>query len=218
MWGNGRFWWRRGEGGSWIAFLRAVCGSKHSNESHLPNGKAILKRLTLDWNCVIAVENSEPGSFWVEKLINAHQRGVIDAGITAVSAAENQRNSVNYMNNFGDFVHRIERLGLGRETLVPAPGRINRTVVGHTVIQSNRTVNWFASILHILDPNTGSKSGRKRRNAMCDADTLLAHIMSNRDAFITSNSKDFQRNLPALRKLGVNSIFTPEEVAKILNL
>jgi hypothetical protein len=61
-----------------------------------------------------------------------------------------------------------------------------------------------------------TKLGRKWRNAHCDAQAAWACIKYDQDIFVTSNIKDFQKNISQLIKLGLTGVATPSEASQIL--
>jgi hypothetical protein len=50
-----------------------------------------VKTLTLDWNCIIAVEQEDPAAEAVLALARLHQEGRADVALLATSASENLR-------------------------------------------------------------------------------------------------------------------------------
>jgi hypothetical protein len=51
-------------------------------------------KLTLDWNCVIEVEEVRPQSGDVLELVRFHRLGVVEVALLAASASENTKSKV----------------------------------------------------------------------------------------------------------------------------
>jgi hypothetical protein len=61
------------------------------------------------------------------------------------------------------------------------------------------------------EKDTSTSTYMKWRNALCDAQIAWAIVKYKQDALVTLNTKDFQKNSPALKSFGINSILTPSE-------
>ena len=78
-------------------------------------------KLTLDWNCVIEVEEGRPQAEHVSDLINSHRKCHFEVALLAASASENSK-SKRFPGNAGLFVERVAALGWQDLPLVPMPG------------------------------------------------------------------------------------------------
>ena len=70
-----------------------------------------MKTVTLDWNCIISVEKSDAFSRDVLQLVEFHRSGIVDVGITTVSASESLKASQRFPASADQFRGRIENLG-----------------------------------------------------------------------------------------------------------
>ncbi len=77
-------------------------------------------KLTLDWNCVIEVEENRPQASYVSGLVNAHRNGEFEVALLAASASENTKSKL-FPGNAGIFKKRIKQLGWDDLPLVPMP-------------------------------------------------------------------------------------------------
>src|SRR5260370_40875468 len=77
------------------------------------------RRLVLDTNCIIDLEENRPDALHLRKLIAAWKRGKIRLAAVAVSASENQPNGV-ARQDFADFETKLANAGLaGVDHLLP---------------------------------------------------------------------------------------------------
>lgn len=177
--------------------------------------------LTFDWNCVIAFENKEKESeklqgHAVAKLLEAHDRGMIDVAVTAVSAAEFP-NVVLENDTFKKFTERLSKIGLHNKDVVMAPAVWDRSFIGQSFIQGPEEVSLYEKIRDIIAPslrNPSKLTDRNRTNKFCDVGTLHAHIASGRDVFVTANLKDFQKKIDKLKELAPLVILSPAQAVE----
>lgn len=78
-------------------------------------------KLTLDWNCVIEVEENRPQATSVRDLISRHRKGQFEVALLAASASENSK-SKRFPGNATLFVERVSALGWSDLPLVLMPG------------------------------------------------------------------------------------------------
>lgn len=196
-------------------------------------------KLTLDWNCVIEVEEGRPQASYVVDLIDSHRKGQFEVALLAASASENSRSRL-FPGNAKLFVERVSTLGWQDLPLVPMPCVIGLSYWGYCyyVGDGEKFERDIDELWQAIAPNIPSKPLEylppgteltddviqsvelsKWRNTWCDVISAYSHIQSGRDIFVTQNTRDFQRNLEKLSKLGMKHISTPEEslstVAKI---
>ena len=86
-------------------------------------------KLTLDWNCVIEVEEGRPQAPYVVDLVNAHRNGEFEVALLAASASENSK-SKRFPGNAGFFKERVARLGWENFPVVLMPSVIGLSYVG----------------------------------------------------------------------------------------
>ena len=183
---------------------------------------------SLDWNCVIAVENREPAGASVVALSDAYRAKRADVALLATSASESLRDNT-FPGSYGHFEDRVKSAGLEDLPALQTPAVWSLTFWDRSYwvdIEKDRQAKaaiwavrfptieeepWhrlgartFAEIVHTPEM-------KKWRNAWCDGHNLVTHIDHNRDAFVTTNTDDYQRNSGMLRQLGIRTILTPDE-------
>ena len=188
-------------------------------------------KLTLDWNCVIEVEEDRPQAAYVTDLINSHRNGQFEVALLAASASENTK-SKRFPGNAGIFLERVSALGWEDLPLVRMPcvwglSYWNFCYYVGDGEKFERSMNalWYVIAPNIprkpsehlppgmgmLDDTIQSEQLRKWRNTWCDVISAYSHIQEGRDIFVTNNTKDFQKNFEKLSELGMNHISTPAE-------
>jgi len=188
-------------------------------------------KLTLDWNCVIEVEEGRPQANCVTELIRFHRLGRFEVALLAASASENTK-SKRFPGNATVFKERISSLGWQDLPIVPMPGIIGLSywdfcynVDDGEKFERDRDAIWRViapsiprdPIDHlplgqqITDDAIQSEELSKWRNTWCDVISAYSHIHEGRDVFVTNNTSDFQRNASDLAKLGMLHISTPTD-------
>ena len=193
-------------------------------------------KLTLDWNCVIEVEQGRPQANCVTELIRLHRLGCFEVALLAASASENTK-SKRFPGNATVFKERISSLGWQDLPLVPMPGIVGLSywdfcyyVDDVVKFQQDRDEIWNViapsipkePIDHLpvgkqmTDDAIQSAELSKWRNTWCDVISAYSHIHEGRDVFVTNNTKDFQKHASELAKLGMMQIATPADaMAKV---
>jgi hypothetical protein len=193
-------------------------------------------KLTLDWNCVIEVEEGRSQASCVTNLVNAHRIGEFEVALLAASASENTKSKL-FPGNAGVFKRRVAQLGWDDLPLVPMPGIIGLSYWGFSfyvgdgeVFKRDMDALWqiIAPKLqrkpldHLIDGQAlednwmQSEALSKWRNAWCDVVSAYSHIHAARDIFVTNNTRDFQKNAPALALLGMKNISTPVKTRDLI--
>lgn len=188
-------------------------------------------KLTLDWNCVIEVEENRPQASTVRDLISRHRKGRFEVALLAASASENSK-SKRFPGNATLFVKRVSALGWSDLPLVLMPGVIGLSYlefcfyVGDAeqfqkdmdalwqVIAPNvpkRPVDHLPEGIPLSDDTIQSEYLWKWRNTWCDVVSAYSHIYAGRDIFVTNNTRDFQNNAEKLSSLGMRCITSPTE-------
>ncbi|OWV40486.1 hypothetical protein CDZ95_21315 [Mameliella alba] len=188
-------------------------------------------RLTLDWNCVIEVEEGRAQAAHVTDLIRRHRKGKFEVALLAASASENSR-SKRFPGNADFFKDRVSALGWNDLPLVPMPGifglsywdfcysvgdgdKFERDMDALWCVIApkvpSRPSEHLPSGVSLTDEAIQSEELSKWRNAWCDVISAYSHIHGGRDVFVTNNTRDFQNNSEALLRLGMKHIFTPAE-------
>ena len=196
-------------------------------------------KLTLDWNCVIEVEEDRPQAAFVTDLISSHRKGQFEVALLAAYASENSK-SRRFPGNASIFVERVSALGWQDLPLVRMPGVIGLSywdfcyMVGDVEkFERDMDALWRAIApkiprklaehlppgIEVTDDAIHSQELSNWRNTWCDVISAYSHIQEGRDIFVTNNTKDFQRNSDELSELGMKHISTPAQtlatVAKI---
>lgn len=188
-------------------------------------------KLTLDWNCVIEVEEGRLQAEHVSDLINFHRQGHFEVALLAASASENSK-SRRFPGNAHSFVERVAALGWQDLPLVPMPAVWGLSysdfcfyVEDGDAFEREMDALWRVIAPTVpLDPSehlpvgteltdniAQSEALSKWRNTWCDVISAYSHIQANRDIFVTNNTRDFQRKAERLALLGMKSICTPAE-------
>ncbi|SPH21868.1 hypothetical protein ASD8599_02619 [Ascidiaceihabitans donghaensis] len=188
-------------------------------------------KLTLDWNCVIEVEDDRPQAACVVELIDCHRQGQFEVALLAASASENSRSKL-FPGSAILFKNRVSALGWQDLPIVQMPGIFGLSyqdfcysVDDGEKFERDREALWnviapnvprkpsehVPSGVPITDDVIQSASLSKWRNTWCDVISAYSHIYNGRDVFVTNNTKDFQKNSEALSKLGMKHIYTPAE-------
>lgn len=193
-------------------------------------------KLTLDWNCVIEVEESRPQAACVLDLIRAHREGEIEVALLAASASENTK-SKSFPGNSSIFKDRVAQLGWDDLPLVPMPAIYGLSYFDFCfyVGDGEAFERDMDAIWREIAPNVPRKPSEhlmdgqaldddviqsemlaKWRNTWCDVISAYSHIYAARDIFVTNNTKDFQKNAIKLASLGMKYISTPSETRYLI--
>ena len=195
-------------------------------------GSIFPMKLTLDWNCVIEVEEQRSQAFAVMDLIDRHRKGQFEVALLAASASENNK-SRRFPGNAKIFNERVAALGWSDLPLVLMPGIYGLSYFDYCFyvgdgekFKGDMAKLWLAIAPNVksdpschlpagvtlTDEAIQSKDLAKWRNTWCDVISAYSHIHAKRDAFVTRNTSDFQKNSEALGKLGMKHIFEPADV------
>lgn len=188
-------------------------------------------KLTLDWNCVIEVEENRPQASYVRDLINSHRNGEFEVALLAASASENTKSKL-FPGNALVFKKRVAQLGWDDLRLVPMPGIYGLSywdccfnVGDNDAFERDMGALWKIIAPKVsrepsdhlaagkaLDDNLiQSEALSKWRNTWCDVISAYSHIYAARDIFVTNNTRDFQKNAKELASLGMKHITSPAE-------
>lgn len=188
-----------------------------------------MKTVTFDWNCIISVEKSDVYSSDVLQLVEFHRSGIVDVGITTVSASESLKGSQHFPASAAQFSGRIENLGWQDLTTLLGPAVIGLTYFDMCKFVDENFENERDQIWQVLGGKTPrslplglaedrlhSPEYKRWRNVWCDVHTLWTHIKCGRDVFVTTNSKDFQNKFDQLHRLGLRDVKTPSDMVQEL--
>ena len=186
-------------------------------------------KISLDWNCVIEVEEDRPQASNVTELIKLHRAERFEVALLAASASENTK-SKRFPGNADVFNRRISALSWQDLPLVPMPSITGLSYIDFsyvvedgkkferdmdaiwTVIAPNippKPVDHLPDGMQLDDDAIQSVELSKWRNTWCDVISAYSHIHAGRDVFVTNNTKDFQKKASALARLGMEHISTP---------
>lgn len=193
-------------------------------------------RLTLDWNCVIEVEEKRSQAACVLELIDRHQKGQFEVALLAASASENMRSRC-FPGSANLFVERVAALGWTDLPLVPMPAvwglsyfDFSYWVEDGDQFERDMDALWQAMAPNVAKDPAGhlaagtslnddtiqSEHLQKWRNTWCDVVSAYSHIQEGRGIFVTNNTRDFQRNAEKLAALGMRDIATPSEALSMV--
>lgn len=187
---------------------------------------------TLDWNCIIALEQREPPARSVEFLVQAHRASQANLALVAASASERQIGGKPY-NDFADFKGRIAGIGLASlEILLPIM-IFDVSYWDNCVWGEPDTIALERSIHEVLFPNiayewpdyckqngvsiNAVRTDRRWLNAKCDVQGYWCHAHANRDVFVTSD-KNFHQPSKKQRLIAIGGrrIEFPHDAAALI--
>lgn len=189
-------------------------------------------KTTLDFNCVIDLENKESLNSNLYSIIQLQEKGNIELAIPGISASERFK-AGQKISNFSEFQKRIQKLSVREIEILKPMGIWNFTFYGwciwggiemenldraiHETLFPNIPFIWreYAQ-KNDLDPENQEVKG-KWRNARCDSISLWCHIYYQREIFITRDNNFLKTKKERLIKLGAKSICTPDEALVTLN-
>lgn len=147
-----------------------------------------------------------------------------------MSASEALRGSKIFPATANQFNTRIDALGWGDLDRVMGPLVLDLTYWDMSVVVDDTFEERIGALWTAMFPNIDRELPRgltqaelhganfhKWRNAWCDVHTLWAHLNAERDVFVTTNTKDFQKNADKLALHGLKVVQTPTEALRILN-
>lgn len=194
-------------------------------------------KLTLDWNCVIEVEENRSQADHVRDLIDRHRKGQFEVALLAASASENSK-SKRFPGNATLFVQRVSAIGWQDLPLVPMPAVYGLSYLDFCYLvqdgdefERNMDELWQVIAPRVLrkpsdhlppgmvlsDDAIQSEHLWKWRNTWCDVVSAYSHIHQRRDIFVTNNTRDFQSNFEGLSNLGMRHIATPSETLALVD-
>ncbi|WP_195818788.1 hypothetical protein [Roseobacter sp. MH60115] len=146
-----------------------------------------------------------------------------------MSASEALRGSKEFPPAATQFNTRIDALGWGDLDRVRGPLVFDLTCWDMSVVVDDTFEERIGALWTAMFPNTDRElppgltqaelhdvNFHKWRNAWCDVHMLWAHFNAERDVFVTTNTKDFQKNADKLALHGLKAVHTPAEALRIL--
>lgn len=187
-----------------------------------------MKKVTLDTNCIIDLEDERPAAPYIRKLVELNNRGIISLRLPAISASERRKDKT-YSDTFKDFEIKIDKLGLSHLEMLYPPCYFDITYWDCSLLVDDDTLEesihriLFPAIefLHSdycsvrgLDPK--SDNDRPWRNAKCDVLAMWSHIHYDGDIFVTSdNNFHIKQKKAALIDFGAKQIDYPRDAAAL---
>jgi hypothetical protein len=159
-----------------------------------------LKKVTIETNAIIALENDEPMARYISELIKMNKLGRINLRLGAISASENLSTGEKYL-NFSEFVERIAKVGLSDVEILKPVGYFDITYYGMCVYQGEETKKLEKAIQNIIHsnyevefkdhcekygvPKSDLETYKKWLNAKCDVLAMWCHIWYKGDLFVS---------------------------------
>lgn len=191
-----------------------------------------MKKLTLDTNCIIDLEENRPNAKYIRRLIDAHCSGDISIALAKVSASERQKGD-RLMENFAEFQDRVEAVGLGDLEQLSGIAFYGFGFWGHGYYGGTEDMTRLDEQIHsVLFPKIDysyadfvsaiapeddaaiTRATWKWRNAFCDRQMFWAHEYHNRDVFVSSD-RNFKK-LEGQNFCPSAVIFSPSEASASL--
>jgi hypothetical protein len=190
-------------------------------------------KVTLDQNCLIALENNENQALYIKELVAMHDKKQISVSVVGIGASERLKGGT-YATNFNDFKIRIATIGLAHLEILQPIGYWDITFWDWCIYADDQMIELERKIHEVLFPNIefdyalfcqrqglnpdSKEIDRRWRNAKCDVLTILSHIAYSGDIFVTADIPAFLRETKKARliALGAGDLLTPSEaVAKM---
>lgn len=191
-----------------------------------------MKKITVDTNCIIDVEQNRRMAPTIQQLIRLHKGKQLQLQVPAIAASE-RRPDGSYLSNIQEFLDRIKTLGLADAEILKPLVYFGVTFWGWCVLSGPELEAQEKAIHEILFPGIPFKYAdyctqngidpksdpvaAKWRNAKCDVLALWSHIHYSGDVFVTSDG-NFRKptKLQALESLGAKKISAPEDVLALV--
>lgn len=191
-----------------------------------------MKKITIDTNCIIDVEENRQMASTIRRLIELHKAKKLQLQVPAIAASE-RRPVGSYLSNIQVFLDRLGILGLDDAEILMPLGYYGVTFWGWCILSGSELEAQERAIHEILFPGIPFKYDEycaenginsqndpiaaKWRNAKCDVLSLWCHIYYSGDIFVTSD-RNFHKatKLRALESLGAKKISTPEDVLTVI--
>lgn len=192
--------------------------------------------VTIDTNCLIALEEKRPEAEAIHQLITAHRKNQITLQIVAIAASENRPNGTDNP-RFSEFQNRLKRSDMDDVSVLKPIAHWNVTYWDWVLWSGPEMQKLEQDIHNILFPTSPfdhaafvsreregvggvARDGRieaKWRNHLCDVLTMWGHIWYGGNVFVTSDGnfhKDKKKS--ELVTLGAGQIIKPLEAAALI--
>lgn len=190
-------------------------------------------KITLDTNCMIAVDDKRQEADAIQRILAAFDAGKVDCAMAASSAAEMQKDR-NFLNSVTAFEERRTGLGFGDLELLKPIARWGMSFWGFGLWTDDEMSAREKAIFEAMFPNShyqwedfarsraldsedrSPQNTRKWRNQILDAQAFWAHENARRDYFVTTD-KEFLR-LERKGLVSEGTILRPDEAVRKLSL
>jgi len=176
------------------------------------------RKMALDTNCLIDLEENRPDACHVRTLIKAWKKGQVELAVVAVSASENQPTGIT-SHDFGVFVEKLNNVGLaGVHHLLPL-AIWDVFYWDHALWSSAEMAALESEIRWILFPGiptappTNINESSVWRNRMCDVLIAWACIHHQWECLVTRD-KNFHDHKAELAALGLREVLYPVDAAQ----
>jgi hypothetical protein len=190
-------------------------------------------RMTLDYNCILELEQGGKDEAAIRALAEAQRAGAAELWIPAVGGSERLPDG-SYADNIRRFLDRLGDLGLDKCRMLNPLMRVGSAFIGFGVLSGPELDALERQIHAILFPQISQELGdhlsraqregwdeatasARWRNRKCDVDSMWCHIHYGGEAFVTSD-KNFHKETkkPRLIALGAGAIVRPAEAAALV--
>lgn len=176
------------------------------------------RRVALDTNCLIDLEENRPDASHIRRLIEAWKKGHIELAVVAVSASENQPSGA-ASRDFGVFKAKLDKVGLaGVHHLLPL-AIWDVFYWDHALWSSPETEVLESKIRGILFPGIPTappanvNENSVWRNHMCDVLVAWSCIHHDWGSLVTRD-KNFHDHKGELAALGLHEVIYPAIAAR----
>ena len=176
------------------------------------------RKVALDTNCLIDLEENRPDARHIRTLIGAWKKGHVELAVVAVSASENQRSGT-ASQNFGVFETKLNNVGLtGVHHLLPL-AIWDVFYWDHALWSSAEMESLESKIRGILFPGIPTtppvnvNENSLWRNHMCDVVVAWSCIHHGWESLVTRD-KNFHDHKVELAALGLREVICPADAAR----
>lgn len=178
----------------------------------------MMKKFTLDTNCIIDLEENRQNSQNIKQIVQAWQAGEIELAVVAISASEKQRGGI-YAETYDKFKNKLAAVDLSgvRELLPKAYWNVS---YWNCALWADNEDKLEAQLWDALFPGvpsgppTTEEDVPRWRNKLCDVLVAWSHAYHRWDVLITSD-KNFLSKKDGLAKLGVN-VMSPQDAVELV--
>ncbi len=178
-----------------------------------------MRKLTLDTNCIIDLEENRPNAEHVRSLVSTWKNRRLKLAVVAVSASENQRGGI-ASRDFAAFETKLDNAGLaGVHHLLPL-AIWDVFYWDHALWSGDEMERLEAEIRGILFPNIQAtppadiNENSRWRNQLCDVLVAWSCIYHKWDCLVT-NDKNFHDQKHELKQAGLRKVLYPVDAVRL---